>query len=162
MDPRAECSREDRIAQFNFLKSTRDKVDETHDAIRHMRSVKSQVSGLLERLDEAEYPAIFEEGHALDSLMTGVEEVLYQTKLKSNQDMLNFPIKLNNKLAHVGSLASMGVYAPTEQMVGVRDAVSGLIDVELSKWYALRDERLPAFNALIRESEIDLIGVPEE
>ena len=93
--------------------------------------------------------------------MTAVEEVLYQTKLKSNQDMLNFPIKLNNKLAHVGSLASMGVYAPTEQMVGVRDEVTALIDTELAKWHALRDERLPAFNALIRESAIDLIGVPE-
>ena len=162
MDPRAECSREDRIAQFEFLKSIRDKVDETHDAIRHMRSVKSQVSGLLGRLDEDDYPAIFEEAHALDSLMTAVEEVLYQTKLKSNQDMLNFPIKLNNKLAHVGSLASMGVYAPTEQMVGVRDEVTALIDAELAKWHTLRDERLPAFNALIRDSAIDLIGVPEE
>ena len=162
MDPRAECSREDRIAQFEFLKSIRDKVDETHDAIRHMRSVKSQSSALLGRLDENEYPDIFEEAHALDSLMTAVEEVLYQTKLKSNQDMLNFPIKLNNKLAHVGSLASMGVYAPTEQMVGVRDEVTALIDAELAKWHALRDERLPAFNVLIRESAIDLIGVPEE
>ena len=162
MDPRAECSREDRIEQFEFLKSIRDKVDETHDAIRHMRSVKSQVSGLLGRLDEDDYPAIFEEGYALDSLMTAVEEVLYQTKLKSNQDMLNFPIKLNNKLAHVGSLASMGVYAPTEQMVGVRDEITALIDAELAKWHTLRDERLPAFNALMRESAIDLIGVPEE
>ena len=107
-------------------------------------------------------PAIFEEARALDSLMTAVEEVLYQTKLKSNQDMLNFPIKLNNKLAHVGSLASMGVYAPTEQMIGVRDEVTALIDAELAKWHTLRDERLPAFNALIRESAIDLIGVPEE
>ena len=61
-----------------------------------MRSVKSQVSGLLGRLDEEEHPAIFEEARALDSLMTAAEEVLYQTKLKSNQDMLNFPIKLNN------------------------------------------------------------------
>lgn len=162
MDPRAECTREDRIAQFEFLKNIRDKVDETHDAIRHIRSVKSQVSGLIGRLNEEEYPAIFEEARALDSLMTAVEEVLYQTKLKSNQDMLNFPIKLNNKLAHVGSLASMGVYAPTEQMVGVRDEVEVLIDAELSKWHVLRDQRLPSFNVLIRESAIDLIGVPEE
>ena len=94
--------------------------------------------------------------------MTAVEEVLYQTKLKSNQDMLNFPIKLNNKLAHVGALASMGVYAPTEQMVGVRDEVKVLIDAELSKWHVLRDQRLLSFNVLIRESAIDLIGVPEE
>ena len=56
----------------------------------------------------------------------------------------------------------MGVYAPTEQMVGVRDEVEVLIDAELSKWHVLRDQRLPSFNVLIRESAIDLIGVPEE
>ena len=75
--------------------------------------------------------------------MTAIEEVLYQTKLKSNQDMLNYPIRLNNKLAHVASLASMGWYRPTDQMIGVKDELTALIDVELAKWYAIRNEQLP-------------------
>ena len=94
--------------------------------------------------------------------MVAIEEVLYQTKLKSNQDMLNYPIRLNNKLAHVGSLASMGLYRPTEQMVGVRDDITAQIDAQLALWYALRDTEVPALNALIRASEIDLIGGPED
>jgi hypothetical protein len=32
----------------------------------------------------------------------------------------------------------------------------------LSAWYWLRDEQIPAFNVLIRESEIDFIGVPKD
>ena len=162
LDPRSEGTVADRLAQFQFLKSVRDKVDETHDAIRHMRAMRSQISGLLKRLEKEEHPALFEKAEALDSSMVAVEEVLYQTKLKSNQDMLNYPIKLNNKLAHVGSLASMGIYKPTDQMEGVKADLTAKIDVQLSAWYWLRDEQIPAFNVLIRESEIDFIGVPKD
>ena len=162
LDPRSGCTVEDRQAQFEFLKSVRDKVDETHDAIRHMRDTRGQISALSGRLDEEDHAEVIDFGKQLDSMMVAIEEVLYQTKLKSNQDMLNYPIKLNNKLAHVGSLASMGLYRPTEQMVGVRDEVTALIDVELDKWYALRDDELPALNAMIRAHEIDLIGVPAD
>ncbi|MCH1575336.1 MAG: glycosyl hydrolase [Flavobacteriales bacterium] len=162
LDPRTEGTAEDRRAQFDFLKSVRDKVDETHDAIRHMRAARGQISMLTGRLDEDEHAAVIDMGKRLDSTMIAIEEVLYQTKLKSNQDMLNFPIKLNNKLAHVGSLAGMGMYRPTAQMYGVRDAVTAEIDVELARWYALRDADLPALNAAIRDHEIDLIAVPED
>jgi hypothetical protein len=162
LDPRTEGTVSDRVAQFEFLKAVRDKVDETHDAIRNMRATRDQIAALLERLDGDKYVALFAEAEVLDSTMIAIEEVLYQTKLKSNQDMLNYPIKLNNKLAHVGSLASMGIYRPTDQMIGVKEDLSAEIDVELDAWYVLRNDILPAFNALIRNSEIDFIGVPED
>jgi hypothetical protein len=47
-------------------------------------------------------------------------------------------------------------------MIGVKEDLSAKIDVELDAWYVLRDDILPAFNALIRNSEIDFIGVPED
>jgi crotonobetainyl-CoA:carnitine CoA-transferase CaiB-like acyl-CoA transferase len=162
MDPRSEGTQEDRIAQFNFLKSVRDKVDETHDAIRHMRATRSQISALIERLEKEEHPELFEASGVLDSTMIAIEEVLYQRKLKSNQDMLNYPIKLNNKLAHVGSLASMGIYRPTDQMEDVRQDISAKIDEALNNWYALRDDQLPEFNALIRSSDIEFIEAPQD
>ena len=161
-DPRTDASVEDLQARFDFLKSVRDKVDETHDAIRHMRATRSQIGALSARLDEEAHVEVIATGKRLDSTMVAIEEVLYQTKLKSNQDMLNYPIRLNNKLAHVGSLASMGLYRPTEQMVGVRDDITAQIDAQLALWYALRDTDVPALNALIRVNEIDLIGVPED
>jgi len=161
-DPRTDASTKDLQTRFDFLQSVRDKVDETHDAIRHMRDTRSQIGALTARLDEEAHTEVIATGKRLDSAMVAIEEVLYQTKLKSNQDMLNYPIRLNNKLAHVGSLASMGLYRPTEQMVGVRDDITAQINAQLALWYALRDTDVPALNALIRASEIDLIGVPED
>jgi hypothetical protein len=162
LDPRIEGSAEDRRAQFEFLLDIRNKLDETHDAIRYMRIIKKQISSLNTRLDTMNFKAVIDEGKRLDSLMSSIEGVLYQTKLKSNQDMLNYPIKLNNKLAHVASLASMGLYRPTKQMIAVKDEVTAKIDAELKKWKVIKENDIPAYNELIRTSKVDVIGVEEE
>ena len=162
LDPRSEGSIEDRQAQFEFLLEIRNKLDETHDAIANMRAIKGQIGALSDRVEPELYPKVVEEGERLDSLMTSIEQKLYQTKLKSNQDMLNFPIMLNNKLAHVASLANMGIYRPTAQMIQVKDDLVSKINVELELWYKIRDKGLPKFNELIRNEKINLIGVKEE
>lgn len=162
LDPRAEGTAEDRQAQFAFLLEIRNKLDETHDAIRAMRGLKSQISGLKSRIDPEKFSAVIEEGERLDSLMTDIEKVLYQTKLKSNQDMLNYPIMLNNKLAHVASLASMGIYRPTEQMIGVAKDISSKIDIQLEKWYAIQKNDIPKYNELIRTEKVDVIGIGKD
>ena len=48
---------------------------------------------------------------------------MYQTKSKSGQDPLNFPIRLNNKLAHLNSLTRMGSYAPTDQAIAFKNEI---------------------------------------
>lgn len=159
LDPRTEGSVEDRKAQFDFLLDIRNTLDKTHDCIRHMHEIKGQIAALNARLDKKEMKDLIYYGKNLDSLMLDIEKKLYQTKLKSNQDMLNFPIMLNNKLAHVASLASMGLYRPTKQMIGVRDDITAKIEVELKKWETIKTESLPKYNQMIRDSKVDLIGV---
>ena len=53
-----------------------------------------------------------------------IETSLYQTKNKSNQDPLNFPIKLTNKLGHLNSLVGMGDFGPTEQDIAVKNELT--------------------------------------
>ncbi|NQY68330.1 MAG: glycosyl hydrolase, partial [Flavobacteriales bacterium] len=162
LDPRSEGTPEDRQAQFEFLLGIRNKLDETHDAIRNMRDIKSQIKGLNGRIDKDKFADVIKEGERLDSLMTDIEKALYQTKLQSNQDMLNYPIKLNNKLAHVASLASMGIYRPTDQMIAVKVSIAKEIDVELEKWYSIRDEELTKYNELIRSQKVNAIQVGKD
>ena len=160
-DPRMEGSLEDRIAQFNFLLDIRNKLDETHDAIRNMRDVRSQIIALNNRLNKEEFYEVIEEGEKLDSLMLGIEKVLYQTKLKSNQDMLNYPIMLNNKLAHVASLASMGLYKPTHQMLQVKKDITEKINVELERWRQIKENDLLKYNELLRVRKVNFIDVKD-
>ena len=156
-----EGSVEDRIAQFNFLLDIRNKLDETHDAIRNMRDVRSQIKALNNRLKKEEFKEVIEEGEKLDSLMLEIEKVLYQTKLKSNQDMLNYPIMLNNKLAHVASLASMGLYKPTQQMLQVKKDITEKIDIELKKWNQIEEKNLLQYNELLRLRKVNFVNIHE-
>ena len=82
---------------------------------------------------------------------------LYQTKSKSQQDPLNFPIKLNNKLGYLNSLTSMGNFKPTDQAVAFKNEIIKDIDAELTNLYQLFTADVMELNKKVKESNIDLI-----
>lgn len=161
-DPRSEASQEDLAAQFNFMISVQDKVSEAHQAIIDLRDVRKQINDFVGRLPEGDaHAALREQAKTVTEALTEVEESLYQTKNRSRQDPLNFPIRLTNKLAHLNSLAGIGDFHPTAQLYGVRDDISTLIDEELLDYRRIMNQEVPKLNQLIRESQIDLITGPK-
>ena len=74
--------------------------------------------------------------------MQEIEETLYQTKNRSGQDPLNYPIRLNNKLAHLNSVVGNGDYPPTDQSVEVRKELTQQIDVQLARFKKLEQEEI--------------------
>ena len=91
---------------------------------------------------------------ALDKKLTAVEEALHQTKAKSSQDVLNFPIRLNNKLASVAGTVGMGDNRPTEQAEQVRRELTRQIDEELAKLRQVLSRDLPKFNELLSKKKV--------
>jgi uncharacterized FAD-dependent dehydrogenase len=96
-------------------------------------------------------------GDTLVKDLTTIKEILYQTKSKSGQDPLNFPIRLNKKLAHLNSLTSIGNYAPTQQAIDFKNEITKEIDIELVKLNTLFKTGVTALNKQVKESDIDLI-----
>ena len=91
--------------------------------------------------------------------MTRVEEALYQTKNRSSQDPLNYPVRLNDKLANLMGLNVGGDFPPTQQSNEVRTYLFGLADEQLARWNAIKEKDLPELNRLVRESGVDLIRI---
>ena len=89
------------------------------------------------------------------------EQDLYQVKNRSNQDPLNFPIRLNNKLTALGGTVAMGDFRPTAQSYGVYEYLVEKIDVELAKLAEIEAMRIPAFNTLVASQEIPAIAPVE-
>ncbi|MFP3938758.1 MAG: WD40/YVTN/BNR-like repeat-containing protein [Thermoanaerobaculia bacterium] len=163
-DPRTSATPEDFRAQFEFVAGVRDKLTETHREIRRIRDVRGQVEDLTKRLEDAgsEPPEeLRESADALVERITEIEEVLYQTKNQSRQDPLNFPIRLNDKLANLLGLASVGDSRPTDQMLAVRDELVGAIDAELAELRTVWDEDLPELNRLASEAGVAAVLLPE-
>ena len=157
-DPRSSSTNEDLKEQFDFLISVRDKVTEIHKSIVQIRSTKDQLKNLKEKLSDEH----IEINKSIDSILeriSKIEENLYQTKNRSGQDPLNFPIRLNNKLAHLLSVASRGNFKPTDQMYGVRDELIEKINAQLLKWENIKSSDLDKLNATILENNIQLISI---
>ena len=157
-DPRSNSTDEDLREQFDFLLSVRDKVSDIHQTIIDIRSSRSQLIDLKSKISD-KYPDMENSISDVISRITLIEEKLYQTKNRSGQDPLNFPIRLNNKLAHLSSVASVGNFKPTDQMYNVRDELIGLIDKELKMWEDIKENDLVKLNSTILENNIQLITI---
>ena len=122
--------------------------------------MRAQLADLAERLGEGDATTeIRESAEALEEAMGAVEKALYQTQNQSRQDPLNFPIRLNDKLGGVASLASIGDAAPTSQAYAVRDELLAAIDAQLAKLNVLWNEDLPALNESVRAAAVPALSV---
>jgi hypothetical protein len=155
-DPRSSAAQKDLQAQFEFLLTTRDKLTETHKAIKMIRNIRKQISGVTDRIkNRKDGDEIKKSGEEINKKITAIEESLYQTKNKSSQDPLNFPVRLNDKLSALNSSAANGDFKPTEQAYKVKNELFEKIDMELKKLKDLIETEIPKFNKLV-----DLVKVP--
>ena len=161
-DPRSQSSVEDLQKQFDFLIVIRDKLSEVHKSIARTRDLKTQISTFKKRIaDDEEFEKLSELADELVKALTEVEEALYQTKNRSPQDPLNYPIKLNNRLSALVSVASTGDYAPTAQSFEVRDMLIAEIDGLLDQQNEVVDNGIKKFNSAIRKAKVPAIWVEE-
>jgi photosystem II stability/assembly factor-like uncharacterized protein len=160
-DPRLATTDEDFARQLALLTQIRDRLTAAHDAIGRLRAVRDQAKTAAERAKGtgAEEP-IADAAAALSKKLTEVEEALYQTKSRSSQDPLNFPIRLNNKLAALAATVASADAAPTEPSYAVYRDLSSRIDAELAKLDRLMEEDVPAFNRLVRERDVPAVRLP--
>lgn len=157
-DPRSESTIADLQAQFDFVQGINDKVTESHQAIIDIRDAREQMKSLSERMKSQEDSEdIMEKIKSIQKTLTEVEEKLYQTKNRSRQDPLNFPIKLTNKLAAVKSLSDYGDFAPTEQSKQVRKELTEQIDDQLQIYRQVINNDLPELNRMVQDKAIDAI-----
>jgi hypothetical protein len=159
-DPRLDATPQDFAKQLDLLLKIRDKVTETHNAITQIRQVRTQLEELQKRVaGQANFARVVEAAKSLNQKLTAVEEELYQTKNQSSQDPLNYPIRLNNKLAALGGVVGSDDSAPTEQSYAAYEDLTAKINAQLQRLDAVMKTDLPAFNRLVREADIPAVIV---
>jgi len=162
LDPRLKVPLADLEKQLDLALKIRDRVTADHDAVNQIRGVRTQLTALEQRLggDPHSKPLI-DSAKALDKTMTAVEEKLMQTKSKSSEDPLNFPVKLDDRMGALGGAVESADAAPTEQDYAVFDLVNKELEQALTEWRDLRAHDLAAFNAQAAKAGVAVIGVKE-
>ncbi len=154
-DPRLKVTQADLQKQFDLLIKIREKVTQTDDAINQIRDLREQINTINKRLKgDPRAKAVADAGKSLDKKMTEVEEVLIQTKAKSGQDVLNFPIRLNNQLVALGGVVASGASAPTQQSYEVFDMLAKSVDEQLAKWKTIVATDVKAYDDVVKQQDV--------
>jgi len=155
LDPRLEeVTLADLQARFDLALRIRDRVSEANQAVIDIRHIKGEVDDRLGQTSEA---AIQRQGTTVKDGLSAVEQEIYQVRNQSSQDPLNFPIKLNNKLAALLGVVESGETRPTDQSHQVFDHLSGLLQTELIRLNTIIEQDLQRLNQLLREANLDPI-----
>jgi hypothetical protein len=142
----------DLVEQFTLARQINEKVSTAHDAVVRIRGIKSQIA---ERMGKTSNAAIKKAGDAVTGRLTDVEGEIYQYRNRSSQDPLNYPIRLNNKLAALQGIVESGDYKPTAQSHEVFKQLSGRLDKELARLDALVKGELAAFNKQLSGARLE-------
>ena len=161
-DPNYKISQDDYEAQFAFLQEVQNKFNEVQKAIKNIRTVRTQINDFTSRLGKDMPKDVKQLADSINKQMTVVEEILYQTKAKSGQDVLNYPIRLNDKLGGIFGVAASGNTAPSKQVKEAYADIAAQCDAALAKLKKIFDEDVPALNEMIRQKTLPVIGVKKD
>ena len=156
-DPRTGATTAELQERYRLACRCRDTVTRAHEAIETIRSVREQMQAVVDRSEGDAKQKLEVKLEEVAAAMAAVEEALYQTKAKSSQDVLNYPIRLTDKLLHVMRGMDRAEFAPTRGQREVANLLMEAIDAELARFGTMREEGVAAFNALARELAVPYV-----
>jgi hypothetical protein len=151
-----DVSDQDLREQFDLAMNIRNKTTQANEAVLLVRGIKQQIQDRRTKLGDRANAA----RRSLDdfeSSLSAVEAAIYQVKLQSSQDPLNFPIKLNNKIAALQGVVESADTRPTEQTYSVFRTLSGHLDEQLARLDTAVKSKLPQVNQQLQREKLDPI-----
>ncbi|MBX7120112.1 MAG: glycosyl hydrolase [Gemmatimonadaceae bacterium] len=148
-----EVTDADLHAQYQFGRMVRDRANDANLRVIEIRRVKAQLEDRTKRSNNDRRLATA--GRTLTTNASDVEDDIYQVKNQSGQDPLNFPIRVNNRLANLLSMAERGDGRPTTYM----PEIFGILDTEL-KGYEVKLQQVWARDLAAANRELARLGLP--
>jgi hypothetical protein len=149
-DPRVTASDADLREQFDFLMRIRDKTSQANDAVKTIRNIKAQLADREKRMTGPDVAAFTNASNSLGTRLSAVESEIYQVRNQSGQDPLNYPIKLNNKIAALSGVVGGTAARPTSQSYTVFNDLSSQLDRQLQAMRGVLLVVLPPLNGMLK------------
>ncbi|MBI5708465.1 MAG: glycosyl hydrolase [Armatimonadetes bacterium] len=156
-DPRWSCSEADLQERTKFARQIVERVNEANDTVVQIRNLKADITqAITDSKDDGDLKLA---GNRLSAALSAVEEELYQVKNRAGQDPLNYPIKLNNKLAALLGVVQGNNHAPTAQSREVYAMLTKLLKTQLDLFKGFTTKELADFNKLATAKGLKAIAV---
>jgi hypothetical protein len=155
-DPRVRVTPASYAEQYRFLNRVANRFGQANEAVATIRHVRGEVEDRQGRLGTEQRAAFDRHATALLPEVSSVEDSIYQTRSRSGQDPLNYPIRLNNKIGALLGVAGSSDGRPTAQAVQVYEMLSAQLERELVRMRTAFSTHLAPMNGILRQA-----GLPE-
>ena len=152
-----DVTADDLQAQYEFGVRIRDQVDAANRAVIAIRDVKAQLAERLAAAHDDE--TLIAAAERLRTAASAVEGEIYQVRNRSNQDPLNFPIKVNNRLANLLSMSERGDGRPGSGMYAVFEIMVERLEGLIERMEGVWEGELGEVNAELRRVGLEEIEV---
>ena len=139
----------------------RDRFSEANDAVKEIRRIKAELDDRRAKMPAAQQSEFANLSTTFATALGEVEDSLYQTKNRSGQDPLNYPIRLNNRIGALMGVISSADGAPTKQSFDVYTVVTKELNVQTAKLRQIVSADLPKMNALLRAAGLKEIEIED-
>jgi photosystem II stability/assembly factor-like uncharacterized protein len=162
LDPRVHPQPVDVQKQFELLVQIRDELTRVYDTVNQIQDVRSQLDSLKKRLPVSTgVNPVLGAADGLDEKMLAVRDELIQIKVRSNEDSLSYPQRVDAKLAALAMKIGYGTdSAPTEAEYRTFEKLKKQADGSVAHWSELQKTDLAAFQKLVTEQNIQAIVIP--
>jgi photosystem II stability/assembly factor-like uncharacterized protein len=143
-DPRLNVPAADLQKQFDLATKLRDQLSAADTIVSKIRHIRAQSA---ERVKAN--PQLQPAADALNAKLKIIEETVYQVQNRSDQDPLNFPIRLNNYIAALARSVMAGDAAPTAQAYTVSAELTARLDTEQKAFETVLTADLTPLNATL-------------
>jgi len=132
--------------QFALAMQINQQLSAANDTVVRIRKMKDQLTDRASKATDASLKSAIQ---AFADKLTAVEGEIYQYRNRSSQDPLNYPIRLNNKLAALQGTVESGDYKPTAQSYDVYRELSAKLETQFGRMNTLTKMDLAALNQLL-------------
>ncbi|HVB37615.1 MAG TPA: hypothetical protein VND92_03725, partial [Vicinamibacterales bacterium] len=159
-DPRVHVTEADLKAQFDLATQLMADLERNHVAVNQILDLRDQLAGLQKRLaGDPQAQAIRGAAADLDRKADVIENVLYQSKAKTGEELLNFPTELNSKIAYLEDEVDFGDTAPTTQFREMTKDYEQQLAAAIGGWETLQAHELKALNDQLHAKGIGTVFV---
>jgi hypothetical protein len=153
-----EVTDEDLRAQYALARQVSDRTSEANRAVMRIRELKKQIA---DRFSTAPKPGASLKAATDDLIrkLSDIEGAIYQVKNRSPKDPLNFPIRLNNRIAALQGVIEEADARPTQQSYDVFRELSTELDAHLAKLEAAVTTDLAVLNRSLQKLKVEPVAV---
>ena len=149
-DPRIKATLADWQEQSRLALAVRDRFSEANDAVKEIRRLKTELADREKKMPSAQLSQFTSLSVPFATSLSEVEDSLYQTKNRSGQDPLNYPIRLNNRIGALLGVVQSADGRPTQQSYDVDKVLTVELNKDLTKLRATINASLPRINTVLK------------